>query len=102
MNPPPPEYRDKGLGPVLAEMWKGFRVVAHNTRVLMTSATDAAKMIANGALMAFHPIYEVSVGLNPGELGLLFGMQGITSLLSKPVMWRTADRPCGRPRTHLG
>jgi len=102
MNPPPPEYRDKGLGPVLAEMWKGFRVVAHNTRVLMTSATDAAKMIANGALMAFLPIYGVSVGLNPGEVGLLFGIQGITSFLSKPVMGRTSDRVGRRPLILLG
>ena len=102
MNPPPPEYRDKGLGPVLAEMWKGFRVVAHNTRVLVTSATDAAKMVANGALMAFLPIYGVSVGLNPGEVGLLFGIQGITSFLSKPVMGRTSDRVGRRPLILLG
>src|SRR2546430_654343 len=67
MNPPPPEYRDKGLGPVLAEMWKGFRVVAHNTRVLMTSATDAAKMIANGALMAFPPVLWGFGRVEPGR-----------------------------------
>jgi MFS family permease len=102
LNPPPPTDRQKGLLPVLEEMWKGFRVVARNRRALVTSCTDGAKMIANGALMAFLPIYGVSVGLNPAEVGLLFGVQGITSFFSKPVMGRTSDRVGRRPLIVLG
>ncbi|HBH80999.1 MAG TPA: MFS transporter, partial [Nitrospira sp.] len=63
---------------VLSEMWKGFAAVAKNRKVLITSVTDAAKMIANGALMAFLPLYGVSAGLNPGEVGLLFTVQAGT------------------------
>ncbi len=100
--PPPPSSRDKGLRPVLAEMWTGFSVVARNTRVLVTSLTDAAKMVANGALMAFLPIYGVAVGLNPGEVGMLFGVQGITSFLSKPIMGRVSDRVGRQPLILLG
>ena len=102
LNPPPPTNRQKGFLPVLEDMWKGFRVVAGNRRALVTSCTDGAKMIANGALMAFLPIYGVSVGLNPGEVGLLFGVQGITSFFSKPVMGRTSDRVGRRPLIMLG
>lgn len=102
LNPPPPRSSNRTLELALAEMWKGFRLVARNTRVLATSATDAAKMIANGALMAFLPIYGVSVGLNPGEVGLLFGVQGVTSLLSKPVMGQASDRVGRRPLILLG
>jgi MFS family permease len=36
-------------------------------QVLITSATVDAKMIANGALMAFLPLYGITVGLNPGS-----------------------------------
>jgi MFS family permease len=96
LNPPPPRG-EKGFGLVLAEMLRGFRVVARNTRVLVTSTTDAAKMIANGALMAFLPIYGLSVGLNPAETGLLFGVQGITSFFSKPIMGRVSDRVGRKP-----
>lgn len=92
LNPPPPRTHARGTRPLLAEMWKGFSIVARNQRVLVTSCTDAAKMIANGALMAFLPLYGVSVGLNPGEVGLLFGVQGVTSFLSKPIMGRVSDR----------
>jgi MFS family permease len=72
LTPPLPRIQEKGMAPLLAEMWKGFRVVAKNRKVLITSSTDAAKMIANGALMAFLPLYGISAGLNPGEVGLLF------------------------------
>jgi MFS family permease len=59
-------------------------------------------MIANGALMAFLPLYGVSVGLNPGEVGLLFSIQAVTSFLSKPVMGRVSDRVGRQPLILLG
>jgi MFS family permease len=83
-------------------MWQGFRIVANNTAVLVTSVTDGAKMIANGALMAFLPIYGTSVGLNPGQVGILFGVQGVTSFLSKPIMGRASDRLGRRPLILIG
>ncbi len=101
-QPSPYHSGKRQLWPALAAMWGGFRTVARNARVLVTSATDGAKMIANGALMAFLPIYGVSVGLNPGEVGLLFGVQGITSLLSKPAMGRLSDKVGRRPLILLG
>jgi DHA1 family multidrug resistance protein-like MFS transporter len=102
LEPPQPRARERGVKPVLAEMWAGFQIVWRNKPVLVTSATDGAKMIANGALMAFLPIYGLSVGLNPGEVGVLFGIQGVTSFLSKPVMGRASDRVGRRPLILLG
>ncbi|TKB62186.1 MAG: MFS transporter [Nitrospira sp.] len=99
LTPPPPRIQEKGMAPLMAEMWKGFRVVAKNRKVLITSSTDAAKMIANGALMAFLPLYGVSAGLNPGEVGLLFTVQALTSLVSKPIMGRVS-RGWHRHRSH--
>ena len=102
LNPPPPDVKEKSMGAVASDMWAGFAAVARNRRVLITSSTDAAKMIANGALMAFLPLYGVSVGLNPGEVGLLFSVQAITSFLSKPVMGRVSDRVGRQPLILLG
>jgi MFS family permease len=92
-----PGVQEKGLAPLLGEMWKGFVVVARNRKVLITSSTDAAKMIANGALMAFLPLYGVSAGLNPGEVGLLFTVQALTSFVSKPIMGRVSDQVGRQP-----
>jgi len=97
LHQPSPRVQEKGMAPVLAEMWRGFVVVGRNKKVLITSSTDAAKMIANGALMAFLPLYGVSVGLNPGEVGLLFTVQAMTSFFSKPIMGRVSDRVGRQP-----
>lgn len=102
LTPPPPRVHEKGLAPVLVEMWKGFVIVARNRKVLITSCTDAAKMIANGALMAFLPLYGVSVGLNPGEVGLLFTVQAGTSFFSKPIMGRVSDQVGRQPLIMIG
>lgn len=97
-----PPRKEQGAAVVLSEMWKGFAAVAKNRKVLITSVTDAAKMIANGALMAFLPLYGVAVGLNPGEVGLLFTVQAGTSFLSKPIMGRVSDRIGRQPLIMLG
>ncbi len=97
-----PQRKEQGAAIVLSEMWKGFAAVAKNNKVLITSMTDAAKMIANGALMAFLPLYGVSVGLNPGEVGILFTVQAFTSFFSKPIMGRISDRVGRQPLIVLG
>jgi len=97
-----PRVHQKGMRPLLAEMWKGFAIVAQNRKVLITSATDGAKMIANGALMAFLPLYGLTVGLNPGEVGLLFSVQAGTSFFSKPIMGRVSDRVGRQPLIIIG
>ncbi|HXX74632.1 MAG TPA: MFS transporter [Nitrospiraceae bacterium] len=102
LNAPPPRLHEKGLTPLLAEMWKGFTIMAKNRKVLITSSTDAAKMIANGALMAFLPLYGVAAGLNPGEVGLLFTVQAFTSFCSKPIMGRVSDRLGRQPLIMIG
>jgi MFS family permease len=102
LNVAVPQRKEQGAAVVLFEMWKGFAAVAKNNKVLITSVTDAAKMIANGALMAFLPLYGVSVGLNPGEVGLLFTVQAFTSFFSKPIMGRVSDRVGRQPLIVLG
>ena len=97
-----PQVPEKGMRQLLAEMWKGFAIVAKNRKVLITSATDGAKMIANGALMAFLPLYGLTVGLNPGEVGLLFSVQAGTSFFSKPIMGRVSDRVGRQPLIIIG
>lgn len=102
LNVAAPPVNDKRLAAIWTEMWKGFVAVAKNTNVLVTSVTDAAKMIANGALMAFLPLYGVKAGLNPGEVGLLFSAQALTSFFSKPIMGRVSDRVGRQPLILFG
>jgi len=79
------------------EMREGLRRVCHSPPILMTSLVEAAKMIGNGTLMAFLPLYGLFIGLNAAEIGVLFGIQALTSFISKPFMGRVSDRGLRQP-----
>jgi len=85
-----------GVQAVVRDMTRGARTVMGNVRVLVTSATDGARQVANGALMAFLPIYVVSIGMDAAQAGILFGVQSVTSFVSRPTMGWASDR-IGRP-----
>jgi len=79
------------------EMREGLRRVCQIPAILMTSVVEAAKMMGNGTLMAFLPLYGLSIGFHAGEIGVLFGAQALTSFIAKPVMGRISDRGARQP-----
>ena len=91
-----------GTAAVLSDMARGARTVLGNVRVVVTSATDGARQVANGALMAFLPIYVVGIGLDAAQAGMLFGVQSVTSFASRPTMGWASDRIGRRPLILLG
>ena len=78
------------------ELWKGLIGIARHPVIVATSLMQGLLMLADGMLMAFLPLYGISVGLTPTEVGMLFGLQGIVSIVARPVMGRQSDR-IGRP-----
>ncbi len=82
---------------VWTEMREGLKRVWAIAPIRITSLVEAAKMAGSGTLMAFLPLYGLMVGLNAAEIGMLFGLQALTSLISKPVMGRLSDRGPRQP-----
>ena len=87
---------------IAQELMAGLKAVVGHGQMLATSLAEAAKMMANGTLMAFLPLYGLSIGLSLNQAGMLFGIQGLTSFLSKPVMGRVSDQVGRRPMITLG
>ena len=86
-----------GAAALARDMARGAHTVVKNFRVMVTSATDGARQVANGALMAFLPIYVVSIGMDAAQAGVLFGVQSVTSFVSRPTMGWASDRIGRRP-----
>jgi MFS transporter, DHA1 family, multidrug resistance protein len=74
------------------ETLQGMHEVAGDRRILATSGMEALQMLASGALMAFLPLYAMMIGLHAGQIGLLFGIQGVSSILTRPLMGRVSDQ----------
>ena len=88
---------DHSLATLWPEMREGLRRVCQSSSILFTSLVEAAKMVGNGTLMAFLPLYGLMIGLNAAEIGVLFGIQAFTSFVSKPFMGRLSDRSSRQP-----
>jgi len=89
-------------GKSLKESYKrflsGIKEVVSDKRVLITSNMEGLQNLTVGALEAFLPVYAVKVaGLNEFQAGLLWGIQVLVTILSKPVMGKTSDRYGRKP-----
>ena len=101
-TPRPSRVRQYSLPALWKEMGEGLRRVCQIPPILITSSVEAAKMMGNGTLMAFLPLYGLTIGLNAAEIGVLFGVQALTSFIAKPVMGRISDRGARQPLIFAG
>jgi MFS family permease len=93
----------KGLRESLGRFASGIREVLSDRRVVATSSMEGLQNLTVGALEAFLPIYAVKMaGLNEFQAGLLWGVQVLVTILSKPLMGRTSDRYGRRPLINAG
>lgn len=96
-TPIPSRLSEQSFMTLWKDMREGLHRVCQIPVILLTSVGEAAKMMGNGTLMAFLPLYALSIGLNAAEIGVLFGAQALTSFISKPIMGRLSDRGARHP-----
>lgn len=83
----------RGLKEAFSRFISGIKEVISDKRVAITSGMEGLQNMTVGALEAFLPIYAVKVaGLNEFQAGILWGVQVVTTILSKPVMGKTSDK----------
>ncbi|MBS1126673.1 MAG: major facilitator superfamily 1 [Nitrospirae bacterium] len=93
----------RGLKEAYHKFASGIREVISDRNVVITSAMEGLQNLTVGALEAFLPIYAVKVaGLNEFQAGLLWGIQVVVTILSKPIMGRTSDRYGRKPLITVG
>lgn len=78
---------------VVKQFRTAVREILMDRRVLLTSNMEGVQNLAVGALEAFLPIYAVMIcGFSPWEAGLLWGIQVLAVITTKPVMGWVSDR----------
>ncbi len=91
------------LKAVLQQFRSGVQEILLNRRVLLTSNMEGIQNLSVGALEAFMPIYAVQVcGFSAFQAGMLWGIQILVTVFSKPYMGRISDRLGRKPLLFWG
>jgi len=95
--------KHNGLKEAYARFVSGIKEVASDRRVVITSSMEGLQNMTVGTLEAFLPIYAVTIaGLNEFQAGLLWGIQVIATIMSKPLMGNISDRYGRKPLISAG
>jgi len=91
------------LSAVLTQFKTGVREILMDRRVFLTSNMEGVQNLSLGALEAFLPIYAVTMAhLSAFQAGLLWGVQIVATIASKPIMGRISDRYGRQPLLFWG
>ena len=81
----------------------GIREVISNKAILLVSLVECIQYLAIGSIECFLPIYSKNiVHLLEWQIGLLFGMQVIATMVSKPFLGILSDRFGRKPQITIG
>lgn len=93
----PPKASRKSVGETARGLLDGARQIVSNPAIRLVSLMEATLYTGVGTLQAYLPLYALTVHVSTAQIGLIFGGQGIASIVSRPLMGNAADRIGRRP-----
>ena len=93
-----PAHRARqSLRQILLGLGQGLRQIVGDRAIRMASLMEATLYAGVGTLQAYLPLYALSVHVSVAQIGLLFGGQGVASIVLRPLMGSAADRYGRKP-----
>ncbi|MBU7022902.1 MAG: MFS transporter [Theionarchaea archaeon] len=81
---------------------KDYRAVLRDKRIMVTTSVEACQYFTFGGFETFLPLYAVSVGITPSYIGVIFTIQLIVTMLTKPAMGKLSDSVGRVPSISVG
>lgn len=92
----------QSLKEIAKGLLQGLQQIARDPAIRLVSLMEATLFAGVGTLQAYLPLYALSVHISVAQLGLIFGAQGVASIVSRPFMGGAADRIGRRPFIVVG
>ena len=82
---------------ILYDLKAGPAQIVGNRDIRLISLMEGTLYSGVGSLQAYLPLYALTIHLSVAQIGLLFGAQGVASILWRPFAGAAADRFGRRP-----
>lgn len=82
---------------ILHDLRAGLAQIVGNREIRLISLMEGTLYSGVGTLQAYLPLYALTIHLSVARIGLLFGVQGVASILWRPFAGAAADRFGRRP-----
>ena len=92
-----PKTARKSIGDITKDLVAGVSQIVGDPAIRLVSLMEATLYAGVGTLQAYLPLYALTVHISVTQIGLIFGGQGIASIVARPFMGGAADRLGRRP-----
>lgn len=79
-----------------------LKSIVKNKHIMTTNVVEACQYFTFGGLETFFPLYATSVGLKTSEIGVIFSIQLVVTMVTKPTMGKLSDTWGRNPTIVLG
>ncbi|MDE8343602.1 MAG: MFS transporter [Acidocella sp.] len=93
----PAERESHSFKEISHTLMVGVRQILGDGAIRLVSLMEATLYVGVGTLQAYLPLYALTVHIPVVQIGLLFGCQGVASILCRPFMGAGADQFGRRP-----
>jgi MFS family permease len=81
---------------------ENLKTIIKNKNIMTTNFVEACQYFAFGGFETFLPLYALSQGITTAEIGLIFSIQLVITLVTKPTMGKLSDTMGRKPVILLG
>ena len=96
------EDQDQPVKMETPHVTENLKLVLKNRHIMITNFVEASQYFAFGGFETFLPLYAKSAGISTAEIGLIFSIQLVITLITKPTMGRLSDTIGRKPVILLG